>query len=840
VVGRGVLARAARLALALIVLLLVALPASPPTASPQAPSSHPPFAGGTIPSTGAPGATSTASRGIHSGALPIPSGPFGRGPPRPAGTSSIGVGTYPFDAAYDGANGWVYVTDEDSNNVSVIKGTQVLRTIPVGDAPGFATFDPANGCVYVANFYSDSVSVLRGLRVIGTVAVGPGPSSMAYDGRNGYIYVPNADSDTLSVINGTSNVALVTVGALPDSATYDNANGYVYVSNEDSANVTVLNGTSVVAWVKVGAYPYGAAYDRANGYVYVPNYGTNNVSVLNGTNVVTSLKVDTGPLSATYDDGTDLVYVADQASANVSVINGTTVVGTVKVGVAPYYPGYVNRTGELYVPSEQSDTVSVINGTRLVGTIAVGANPFAAVYDPADGFVYVPNSGSNNVSAIVAGSTVTFTEDGLPTGTEWWVNITGGPSTLSNGTSLAINEFNGTYAFSVATANKTYSTTLHGSFTVAGADLSETVRFRHSTYPVTFTESGLAPGTNWSVSLGGVRLSSAASAIAFAEPNGSYAYAIAPLPGWVAPVYASSLAVNGSAVDVAVPWTRVTYLVTFIETGLSASGWRVNVTGGPSTASDTTALSFSEPNGTYRYSVVAVNTTYETPGGSFVVNGTPVVERLSFSQLTYNLTFLEKGLPSGTDWSVTLGGAIRSSDATVVTFTMPNGTYAFSVGFVAGLVPDPSTGSVVVAGANTTLTVVFGVAPPSTYTVTFAETGLPTGTIWSVTFSGIPESGKGELPFPGIANGTYNFSVTPIVGFTAAPSHGSVSVHGAPVPQPVAFRPVLPTSPSPTLLGLPEAEVYAVVGGFLIAVLVVAMSAVWVRRKGRRRPGRRT
>ncbi|MEM4105369.1 MAG: S53 family peptidase, partial [Thermoplasmata archaeon] len=49
---------------------------------------------------------------------------------------------------------------------------------------------------------------------------------------------------------------------------------------------------------------------------------------------------------------------------------------------------------------------------------------------------------------------------------------------------------------------------------------------------------------------------------------------------------------------------------------------------------------------------------------------------------------------------------------------------------------------------------------PTTYTVTFTESGLPSGTSWSVTFnSNTKSSTTNTISFTGIANGTYSYSV---------------------------------------------------------------------------------
>jgi hypothetical protein len=64
------------------------------------------------------------------------------------------------------------------------------------------------------------------------------------------------------------------------------------------------------------------------------------------------------------------------------------------------------------------------------------------------------------------------------------------------------------------------------------------------------------------------------------------------------------------------------------------------------------------------------------------------------------VTFTETGLPSGTSWSVTFNGIPQTTDKTSMQLEEPGGTYAFDVGAVSGHTATPSTGAVVLNGAN--------------------------------------------------------------------------------------------------------------------------------------------
>ena len=137
--------------------------------------------------------------------------------------------------------------------------------------------------------------------------------------------------------------------------------------------------------------------------------------------------------------------------------------------------------------------------------------------------------------------------------------------------------------------------------------------------------------------------------------------------------------------------------------------------GGSTVSSTTSTITFTEPNGTYAYTITDVPGWHQTTlpyTGSVMVNGAAVPEpTLAFTQVTYTVTFTESGLPSGTSWSVTLGGSTVSATTSTITFSEPNGTYSYTVGSVSGYTASPSSGPTAVSGSS-----------PSPLTVSFTST----------------------------------------------------------------------------------------------------------------------
>jgi hypothetical protein len=96
---------------------------------------------------------------------------------------------------------------------------------------------------------------------------------------------------------------------------------------------------------------------------------------------------------------------------------------------------------------------------------------------------------------------VTFTERCLPSGTQWYVNITNSTchvfSKCSGSTTISFNLPNGTFKFTNETADKIYRPSSEsGHITVKGRALTlNTVAFFRVTYSVIFSEKGLPGGT---------------------------------------------------------------------------------------------------------------------------------------------------------------------------------------------------------------------------------------------------------------------------------------------------------------------------------------------------------
>jgi hypothetical protein len=337
--------------------------------------------------------------------------------------------------------------------------------------------------------------------------------------------------------------------------------------------------------------------------------------------------------------------------------------GVALLGHGPFGLGHFGHHRGPFGSNTSSFNVSLPNGSYRYLVLPV------AGYSVSSGAYGTVNVSGAPTSVSVAFSklptyTVTFQEVGLPAGTNWSVRVAGGAflgfwggdggrmSNTSDTPTITFSLTNGTYYYGAHARGFRADSGGSGMFRVSGASPATiSVTFLPlptiTTYNVTFTETGLPAGTNWTVGVvgtsgGGLHgpthaiETTSTGSMTFALRNGSYRYFVAEVPGYEVADNGSfgSFAVAGaSPASIAISFVRlVNYTVTFSEAGLpSGTNWSVLVVGRSAggaltyeaNTSSTPTITFSVSNGTYEYRVLHVdgysagNTTF----GVFNVSG---------------------------------------------------------------------------------------------------------------------------------------------------------------------------------------------------------------------------
>jgi YVTN family beta-propeller protein len=813
--------------------------------------------------------------------------------------ATVYVGDEPVSLAYDPTNSLVYVVNELSNNLTAISDATdtVVGNFSGFDEPEGATYLPAQQEIDVADTGNDSVSSFwpGDNQIEYNTTVGDSPIGIAYVPLYGTAYpvVMNWASANVSVLDdGTNYVDYnIRLAQSPLGSVYDSFDHEVWTTNNlYVGTVNVINDSidrfpSAPIWV--GHYPVGLAYDPAYDYLFVANSGSNTVSVISGFNntMFKTIPVGNTPEGITYDPGDYEIWVANSGSDNVSVIdaNTTTLVGTVSLPAdsSPEGLTYDSQTGFVYVTEQGYDQVALINASSqtYVGWLGAGEQGGAAVFDSVDHLVYVANENSNNVTVYdqtnstnahsVANISVPNQPSGLaydPTTDQVFVSEFGGsqvaviqPSNESVVGTVNVGSSPGGMSVDIPHSTLYVNNYVQGTTSIAPIPLG------NSTPTQTFLETGLPSGATWYVNISGQpSLSSpinggAGAAITTSLAIGTYNYTAATDWSSYATTSGGEFTVGSSNSPIPVYFTPVTFPVYANETGLPVGAtWYFNVTGHSPMATTIFASGVSSvmidlQNGSYDWSAATDSANYSTttPSGSVQVHGAWKAVTVSFeatvAPLRYLVTFNESALPAGVTWYVNITGQtpfmteVETGGTTLNSISLENGTFNYSVATnsPAWTWNDSTTGSSFqVSGAPQTITLEFNhLVPIPQYTVTFTETGLPTGDRFTVLIAtqNLTEAAPSDLVIH-LVNGSYAFTVDNEPQYNANRTSGTVVVHGQDVSVAITFtESTAPTSPNNSTSAF--SWTYVIIGGVvLLAILLLLFFLLAGRRRRKKEP----
>ncbi|MGC2289148.1 MAG: YncE family protein [Thermoplasmata archaeon] len=293
------------------------------------------------------------------------------------------------------------------------KATKVTKhsTCTVGNGPALSGYDPVTHTVYVPNQGSGTITVLKGTcTVAGTIALpaGAAPSAAAFDPQNNYVYVTDKALDHVYQISGTTIKATISSALFdgPFGIAYDpgNASGYMLVSNLYGTTVVGISGTTVRGPIPVGLGPDWVSYDPSRNTILVADGGGSNVTILSAYypfgSYRLSANVGTSPVGIAYDPADALDYVANYGSANVSAIGGFgELYGTISHLTGAFAVGWSQSDLRIFVTSVTADKIWEISLFTVTKTISTpsGSNTESATYNEYNDMVYVSDYSSDKV-----------------------------------------------------------------------------------------------------------------------------------------------------------------------------------------------------------------------------------------------------------------------------------------------------------------------------------------------------------------------------------------------------------------------------------------------------------
>ena len=314
-----------------------------------------------------------APGGLASGLLP---GIQALGPKAPP---SCSVGSNPGFPAYDPADGYIYVPNMNSANVTVVKSPcTVVATIalPTNAEPTEAAFDPQDNYVYVTDPALSQVYVLSGKVLLATLN-GPlfsSPLGITYDPAGAGMLVTNQGTYNVTLIIGTDefdNVVslLQQPGAIGIDPVFLNSIEVALPDADEfeamSPNYPFYGSPTSFNFFGTGSRPAQMAYDPTLPGMYITNPYSNNVTVfVSAGPFEDNVNVGAQPEGLCYSTSDQDMYVMNFDSNSVSEINPSlSVTHTVKLGsgVSPYGCAYDGATGKVYVTGYHSDLIYVLS-----------------------------------------------------------------------------------------------------------------------------------------------------------------------------------------------------------------------------------------------------------------------------------------------------------------------------------------------------------------------------------------------------------------------------------------------------------------------------------------------
>jgi YVTN family beta-propeller protein len=311
----------------------------------------------------------------------------------------------------------VYVSNEDSNDVTVIDGATnaVMATIPVGKRPRGIRVSADGRTLYAATSGSPKCPPtmseeaceaqiadkrLDGITVVDTAArtvtrvLPSGSDPEQFDVVSGRIFVSNEDANTASVVElATGEIFSVPVGREPEGVRASPDGRFVLVTAETDHNVTILDGTSGVALgtVEVGLRPRDIAFSPDGTLAYVSAELSRSVAIvdLRTRTRVGAVELPEGalPMGVAVSPRGERLYVANGRARTVSAIDLATraVVASVEVGQRPWGVALSPDGSRLYTANGPSNDVAVVDTATLqvVARVAVGRSPWGVAIGPA-------------------------------------------------------------------------------------------------------------------------------------------------------------------------------------------------------------------------------------------------------------------------------------------------------------------------------------------------------------------------------------------------------------------------------------------------------------------------
>lgn len=376
--------------------------------------------------------------------------------------------------------------------------------------------------------------------------------------------------------------------------------------------------------------------------------------------------------------------------------------------------------------------------------LTAGSLPLGVAVDSSDGDIYVSQSGAENVT-VISGSTNQVLKI-LPVG----LDPTGVAYNPTNGEVYVANCISGNVSVIDTATNTIVTAPISAPDALPGGPVGLTVDPGNDTVFVT-NQDVSGPG-NDSVNVIAGGSNTLAGSILVGEVPIAAAYDAATNSVYVANSNSSSVSVINATTNL----VTATIAVGRSPAGVAYDGGNGDVYVSNWLSNNTTVI-----DGATNSVIASVS----TPGFPVGVAYSPALSLVAVAAQTLGETTFINDTSNTVVENVTVGSS------------------------PLGVAYSPVTDELYVTNAISSTVSDIGTALVPPIPVTFTESGLPSGTSWSVTFAGNTEAGTGTSISFNESNGTYPYTIGTLPGYNATPASGSVTVQGFPQTVAVTFGP---------------------------------------------------
>ncbi len=326
-------------------------------------------------------------------------------PPRILSTVSLGTARCSNTAGVNETTGMVYITNSNSNSVSILKNDLFLKEVPTGIHPTSIASVTGTPRVFITNqqaqVNNNQISVFDGETLTQKLPEIHEPYWNVYNPVNNYVYA----TDLEGLVRVYDATTLVTIGDIdlpgngwPLTATVDPQTGYVYVATWEYRDIYVIDGLTIIDTIKGGWGMRNIVLDENSGYFYIAHSDPNgtykaNISVFQRDDYTVTMfetaqkswDIDVDPLSG-------LAYATNPEDNTITLLKGRTIIDTIPAnGLFPRAVEVNRSTGYAYVTNEQSNTVTIMKDGVKLRTDLVGNNPWEVAINNENNRAYIIN-----------------------------------------------------------------------------------------------------------------------------------------------------------------------------------------------------------------------------------------------------------------------------------------------------------------------------------------------------------------------------------------------------------------------------------------------------------------